>query len=79
MSCPYRGWGEEFEPAMGFSITELQKKLEKDDKVLVTVITDGEENSSREYDGKAISFASTGVGTSSMFARVGTITCLDHE
>ena len=40
---------------MGFSITELQKKLEKDDKVLVTVITDGEENSSREYDGKAIS------------------------
>ena len=40
--------------AMGFSITELQKKLEKDDKVLVTVITDGEENSSKEYDGKAI-------------------------
>lgn len=41
--------------AMGFSITELQKKVEKDDKVLVTVITDGEENSSHEYDGKAIS------------------------
>lgn len=41
--------------AMGFSITELQKKIEKDDKVLVTVITDGEENSSHEYDGKAIS------------------------
>lgn len=40
--------------AMGFSITELQKKLEKDDKVLVTVITDGEENSSTEYSGNAI-------------------------
>ncbi len=40
--------------AMGFSITELQGKLEKDDKVLVTVITDGYENASKEYDGKAI-------------------------
>lgn len=40
--------------AMGFSITELKKKLEKEDKVLVTVITDGYENASKEYDGKAI-------------------------
>ena len=41
--------------AMGFSITDLQRKLEEGDKVLVTVITDGEENASEEYDGKAIS------------------------
>ena len=55
--------GEDYKPncctplydAMGFSITELQKKLGKDDKVLVTVITDGEENASEEYDGRAIS------------------------
>lgn len=40
--------------AMGFSITELQGKIEKDDKVLVTVITDGEENASKEYNGNAI-------------------------
>ena len=54
--------GEDYNPtsytplydAMGFSITELKKKLEKEDKVLVTVITDGYENASKEYDSKAI-------------------------
>lgn len=40
--------------AMGFSITELRSKVAKEDKVLVTVITDGEENDSKEYSGKAI-------------------------
>ena len=40
--------------AMGFCITELQKHLEKEDKVLVTVITDGYENASKEYDSKSI-------------------------
>lgn len=40
--------------AMGQSLNELRKKVASDDKVLVTVITDGEENSSIEYDGKAI-------------------------
>lgn len=54
--------GEEYDPdgstplydAMGYSITELQNKLEKDDKVLVTVITDGYENASYKYDEMAI-------------------------
>lgn len=40
--------------AMGQSLNELRKKVAPDDKVLVTVITDGEENSSTEYGGKAI-------------------------
>lgn len=40
--------------AMGFSIIGLQEKIEKDAKVLVTVITDGYENSSVEYDSRAI-------------------------
>lgn len=40
--------------AMGRGLTELRPKVEKDDVVLVTVITDGYENASREYNGKAI-------------------------
>lgn len=40
--------------AMGRSITELRPNVVKDDVVLVTVITDGYENASREYNGKAI-------------------------
>ncbi len=40
--------------AMGLSLNSLRKKVAEDDKVLVTVVTDGEENSSREYNGKAI-------------------------
>jgi hypothetical protein len=42
--------------AMGFSMTKLQKELEtvNDPKVLVTVLTDGEENDSKEYNGEAI-------------------------
>ena len=40
--------------AMGRSINELRPNVGKDDVVLVTVITDGYENASREYDGKAI-------------------------
>ena len=39
---------------MGCAINELRPKVGSEDKVLVTVITDGEENSSTEYDGKAI-------------------------
>ena len=35
--------------AMGISINRLHKKVTPDDNVLVTVITDGYENSSREY------------------------------
>lgn len=41
--------------AMGISLNALRKKVTKDDKVLVTVITDGCENASREYNAHAIS------------------------
>lgn len=40
--------------AMGISITALQNKVAPQDKVLVTVITDGYENASKEYSGKAV-------------------------
>ena len=40
--------------AMGTSIAKLKKKVAEDDQVLVTIITDGEENCSQEYNGKAI-------------------------
>ena len=40
--------------AMGISLNALRKKVAEDDKVLVTVVTDGYENASKEYCGKAI-------------------------
>lgn len=40
--------------AMGVSLNELRKKVAENDRVLVTVVTDGYENASREYSGKAI-------------------------
>ena len=42
--------------AMGFSISKLKQYLEGKENysVLVTILTDGEENSSREYTGSAI-------------------------
>ena len=40
--------------AMGRSISELRKYVEENDVVLVTIITDGYENASREYSGKEI-------------------------
>ena len=40
--------------AMGISLNALCKKVAEDDKVLVTVVTDGYENASKEYNGKAI-------------------------
>ena len=40
--------------AMGKSLSALRKKVAADDKVLVTVVTDGCENASSEYSGKAI-------------------------
>ena len=40
--------------AMGVSITALEQKVREGDRVLVTVITDGLENASREYSGKAV-------------------------
>ena len=40
--------------AMGLSLNALRKKVADEDKVLVTVVTDGYENASREYSGMAI-------------------------
>lgn len=40
--------------AMGISLTKLRKRVAESDKVLVTVVTDGYENASKEYSGKAI-------------------------
>lgn len=40
--------------AMGISLTLLMKEVKDEDNVLVTIITDGYENASREYSGKAI-------------------------
>ena len=40
--------------AIGFGINSIRKQVTDDDSVLVTIITDGEENSSQEYSGKAI-------------------------
>ena len=40
--------------AMGISLNVLRKKVAEEDKVLVTVVTGGCENASKEYSGKAI-------------------------
>ena len=40
--------------AMGLSLNHLRAKVNDEDKVLVTIITDGEENSSCEYNSAAI-------------------------
>jgi len=53
---------EDYEPnsctplydAMGFGITSLDKAVTKDDAVLVTIITDGMENTSQVYSARAI-------------------------
>ena len=40
--------------AMGISLSKLRKRVAESDKVLVTVVTDGYENASKEYSSKAI-------------------------
>ena len=40
--------------AMGISLTKLRAEVKDEDNVLVTIITDGYENASREYSGNAI-------------------------
>lgn len=40
--------------AMGISLTNLEQKVTENDIVLVTIITDGYENSSKEYDSEMI-------------------------
>ncbi|MBQ8852960.1 MAG: VWA domain-containing protein [Alistipes sp.] len=47
------GWTALYD-AMGISLNALLPKVAENDKVLVTVVTDGEENASKEYSGKAI-------------------------
>lgn len=41
--------------AMGHSMNKLRKTVEEGDKVLVTIVTDGYENASNEYDAASIS------------------------
>lgn len=48
------GGGTPLYDAIGFGIQSIRKSVGESDSVLVTIITDGEENSSREYSGKAI-------------------------
>lgn len=40
--------------AMGMSLNALRPKVGEGDKVLVTIVTDGYENASKEYSGKAV-------------------------
>lgn len=40
--------------AMGYSLTKIEREVAEEDLVLVTIITDGYENASREYDGASI-------------------------
>ena len=40
--------------AMGISLNALRKNVAENDNVLVTIVTDGYENASQEYNGKAI-------------------------
>lgn len=40
--------------AIGISVTDLEKSIGKEDKVLVTIITDGYENDSREWNGASV-------------------------
>lgn len=40
--------------AIGISVTDLEKSKGKEDKVLVTIITDGYENDSIEWDGASV-------------------------
>jgi uncharacterized protein YegL len=40
--------------AVGKSVTKLSKKLKKDDRALVIIMTDGAENSSREYTQRGV-------------------------
>lgn len=48
------GGGTPLFDAMGIGISELRSHVKENDVVLVTVITDGYENASREYSGAAI-------------------------
>ena len=40
--------------AMGKTLTEMERLVHKEDRVLATIITDGYENASEEYSGKAV-------------------------
>jgi len=53
-STYYPNCGTPLYDAMGRSLNALRKRVAPADKVLVTIITDGYENSSVEYNGRAI-------------------------
>ena len=40
--------------AMGKTLNDLEGQIHEDDRVMVTIITDGEENASEEYSGKTV-------------------------
>lgn len=54
LTCYYPNCCTALYDAMGMSLTALRDKVAKNDRVLVTIITDGYENASHEYSGKAI-------------------------
>ena len=59
--------------AMGRSLNDLKKHVDGDDVVLVTIITDGYENASREYSGRDIkNLVSELKGKGWVFAYIGT-------
>ena len=47
-------YGTPLYDAMGFSVNKLKEKVKPEDKVLVTILTDGEENASNEYNQQTI-------------------------
>ena len=58
--------------AMGLSLNILRPKVTENDRILVTVVTDGYENASKEYDGKAIKALIDELkGKGSVFAYIG--------
>jgi len=47
-------YGTPLYDAMGFSLNKLKEKVKPEDKVLVTILTDGLENASKEYNQQTI-------------------------
>ena len=59
--------------AMGISLNALRKKVVDEDIALVTIVTDGYENTSNEYSGKSIkSLVDELKGKGWVFAYIGT-------
>ena len=54
---------------IGMGIAKINAQAAEDDNVLVTIVTDGEENCSEEYSLRMITFQEDEEGTKKMFAR----------